>query len=532
MKTIKRALAMTIVAALVLGMCSMGVFAGDDDQNPSTDGNSSVLEDSNLEGGGGGDDKGDDDKGDDKDDGKASDGGQLVSGVSQISTADKPITTLPVTKVVKATSDVALPNTEFYVQMVPATDETDLNVTAAGTVQSDTNKTDTKIETGPALSDPYLTFSFGQENKAGKNGSVSETKEFNLSFAVPAGQTTAFTHTGIYRYVITEVIKNTAEDGTVSYSAVPSQDKESTHYITYDEGKYYVDLYVTQNDNKEYVVFATSVTKADLDTKPASITFTNKIECGNIIISKTVEGTEYTKDEEFTFYIMIPEEGDSITLEDGNKTGSTDGGSATDGTTPADGETTTSEESSTEQKSTGSGADSVQGQVYDADGKAVGSPITLVTNGKDKTVNTVAYGNVFTLKNGQYLMITAPVSMIFKVAELDYSDETYTTTVEYKEVGTYKKSKTRDLEEPSNIYTEPYTVDTTKVTTSAKAEGTATVVYGTTNTDKTSVSFTNTRNIAPTTGINLDFVPYVVVLALVLAAGGAVLVYKKKRTVR
>jgi hypothetical protein len=83
-----------------------------------------------------------------------------------------------------------------------------------------------------------------------------------------------------------------------------------------------------------------------------------------------------------------------------------------------------------------------------------------------------------------------------------------------------------------NISTEDYTVDKTEIGTSAKATGTAKVVYGTTNTSTTTVAFTNTRNIAPTTGINLDFVPYVVVLALVLAAGGAVLIYKKKRTVR
>jgi hypothetical protein len=492
MKKIKRALAMIMVATLVLGMCSMAAFAdGDPDSAQENPSEVSPV---------------------------ASDGGQAVTNsVSRKSTVEDPITTLPVTKVVEATSNVALPNTEFYVQMVPANAD-ELKVKAAGTIESDTPASDIPIEAGPALSNPYLTFTFGQANKAGRNGKVSMTQDFNLTFA------SAFEHTGIYRYAITEVTKTTA-DGKDTYSAVPEQDKESTHYITYDQNKYLVDLYVNTDSTNNNVVYAVSVTKDGSDTKPTSITFNNKIECGNIIISKDVDGTEYTKDEDFTFYIMIPVEGDNITLEDGKTAGSTDGDTAASGDAAAGGD------AATEEKNASSGADTVQGQVYDANDQAVGDPITLVTNGADKSVNTVEYGNKFTLKNGQYLMITAPVSMIFKVAELDYSNETYTTSVTYTELGTYQDSKTRNMT-GENISTEDYTVDKTAIGTSAKAEGTAKVVYGTTNTNTTTIAFTNTRNIAPTTGINLDFVPYVVVLALVLAAGGAVLIYKKKRTVR
>jgi LPXTG-motif cell wall-anchored protein len=44
--------------------------------------------------------------------------------------------------------------------------------------------------------------------------------------------------------------------------------------------------------------------------------------------------------------------------------------------------------------------------------------------------------------------------------------------------------------------------------------------------------FTNSREAAkPDTGINLDFIPYMLVLVLA-AAGGAVLAYKKRRMVR
>jgi hypothetical protein len=246
---------------------------------------------------------------------------------------------------------------------------------------------------------------------------------------------------------------------------------------------------VDQNSKKDFVVYATSVTKKGSDKKPTDITFTNKIECGTITITKEVDGTEYTKDEAFQFYIMIPEKGDSIVLEESDK---------------------------------------IYGQVYNADGTKDGELIELQTKGADIDAD-VTVGTPFKLKNGQSLQITAPLSMIFKVGELDYSQEGYTTEIEYEESGSYKKSATRDLDDKSNYSKPTYSITTTD---GENLTGTATCVYGTTNTKGTDVLFTNTRNISPATGINLDFVPYVVVLALAIAAGGAVLIYKKKRTVR
>jgi hypothetical protein len=458
MKKIKRALAMIMVATLVLGMCSMAAFAdGDPDSAQENPSEVSPV---------------------------ASDGGQAVTNsVSRKSTVEDPITTLPVTKVVEASKGVALPNTEFYLQMVPATGE-DLKVQAAGTVLSDTEST-SKIspEKGKDLSNPILTFTFDQDNKVGKNGKVSMTKDFELTFK------DAFDHSGIYRYVVSEVTKKVAEDKTETYEKVQAQNDDAMHYISYDTTEYLVDLYVDQNSNKDFVVYATSVTKRDSDKKPTDITFTNKIECGTITITKEVDGTEYTKDEAFQFYIMIPEKGDSIVLEKSDK---------------------------------------IYGQVYNADGTKDGELIELQTRGENIGAD-VTVGTPFKLKNGQSLEITAPLSMIFKVGELDYSQEGYTTEIGYEESGSYKKSETRDLDDKSNYSKPTYSITTTDGET---LTGTATCVYGTTNTKGTDVLFTNTRKISPATGINLDFVPYVIVLALVIVAGGAVLVYKKKRTVR
>jgi hypothetical protein len=107
--------------------------------------------------------------------------------------------------------------------------------------------------------------------------------------------------------------------------------------------------------------------------------------------------------------------------------------------------------------------------------------------------------------------------MIYKVGEKDYSSEDYTTTVTYESSGTANKKNDAD----GTLFEEAQT-DGTKYN----------CVRGTTETTVNSVMFTNSREAAkPDTGINLDFIPYMLVLVLA-AAGGAVLAYKKRRMVR
>jgi hypothetical protein len=74
------------------------------------------------------------------------------------------------------------------------------------------------------------------------------------------------------------------------------------------------------------------------------------------------------------------------------------------------------------------------------------------------------------------------------------------------------------------------------VTTEKKTVDDKTVSYvtvrGTTNTTTNDVVFTNTREITVESGVNLDFLPYVLVLVGALAVGGAWFVVHKRRTVR
>jgi putative ubiquitin-RnfH superfamily antitoxin RatB of RatAB toxin-antitoxin module len=228
----------------------------------------------------------------------------------------------------------------------------------------------------------------------------------------------------------------------------------------------------------------TSEDGSTTNAKPEEIAFTNEVKCANITITKIVDGTEYTKDEAFDFWIMIPVGGDTITLKDG---------------------------------------ETIQGAIYNSDKSKV-SDVSVAVNGAGIGADVKANGTKFQLKNGQYLELYAPVSMIYKVIEEDYTKESYETDVEYAAYGSFQPD-----EDKEGRVTDGKTTITCGTGDDAKEY---VGVKGTTNTDVNRVTFTNSRHINVATGINLDFVPYVVVLALVLAAGGAVLVYKKKRTVR
>jgi hypothetical protein len=428
MKKIKRACALALASAMVLGMFSMTAAA--DDENKTSGSSYSVTQ-------------------------------------NTTSNTTNPITGITVTKAVTAKAGVTLPNETFYIQMVPATVAED-EVVGATTGEDGKKTGGTPVEAGPALKNNVLEFNFSSANKT-TTGKTSESADFDITqFA-----STGFDHAGVYRYNIYEATKN--EDGTYSQVIDPNDGK--TYYVENDYKVYDVDLYVsTDTTNNKYVVTSVAVTEEGNTEKPTSITFTNQINCANITITKAIDGDPYKAGEAFDFYIMIPEEGDTITLTE---------------------------------------SDTVQAQVYDGD-TPVGDPMILAVKGANINA-AVTEGTHFTLKDGQTLKITAPVSMIYKVAEKDYSSEDYTTTVTYESSGTANKKNAAD----GTLFEEQ--TDGTKYN----------CVRGTTETTVNSVLFTNKREAAkPDTGINLDFIPYVLMLVLAAAAGGAVLVYKKKRTVR
>jgi hypothetical protein len=428
MKKIKRACALALASAMVLGMFSMTAAA--DDENKTSGSSYSVTQ-------------------------------------NTTSNTTNPITGITVTKAVTAKAGVTLPNETFYIQMVPATVAED-EVVGATTGEDGKKTGGTPVEAGPALKNNVLEFNFSSANKT-TTGKTSESADFDITqFA-----STGFDHAGVYRYNIYEATKN--EDGTYSQVIDPNDGK--TYYVENDYKVYDVDLYVsTDTTNNKYVVTSVAVTEEGNTEKPTSITFTNQINCANITITKAIDGDPYKAGEAFDFYIMIPEEGDTITLTE---------------------------------------RDTVQAQVFEGD-TAVSEIMTLAVKGANINA-AVTEGTHFTLKNGQTLKITAPVSMIYKVGEKDYSSEDYTTTVTYESSGTANKKNDAD----GTLFEEAQT-DGTKYN----------CVRGTTETTVNSVMFTNSREAAkPDTGINLDFIPYMLVLVLA-AAGGAVLAYKKRRMVR
>jgi hypothetical protein len=93
--------------------------------------------------------------------------------------------------------------------------------------------------------------------------------------------------------------------------------------------------------------------------------------------------------------------------------------------------------------------------------------------------------------------------MIYKVIEEDYTKESYETDVEYAAYGSFQPD-----EDKEGRVTDGKTTITCGTGDDAKEY---VGVKGTTNTDVNRVTFTNSRHITVETGINLDFVPYVVV---------------------
>jgi pilin isopeptide linkage protein len=279
-------------------------------------------------------------------------------------------------------------------------------------------------------------------------------EEFDLS-----GLT--FTDEGVYRYKVSEVA-----------------DEKSSDTINYDDTKFIVDLYVgwipdgnTQKLGIEYAVSQTlSGTK-----KP--IVFENKFMTSSIVIEKQIDGSMADPDQEFTFWIKIPEGGDSIDLAEGA---------------------------------------TINASIYEAGAEPVPNNILVggsmeeedSTNDAYVAEKTAATGwRSFTLKGGQSLIITGiPAGMVYYLFEEDYQSEGYDTThVIRQNVTTVDKSEI--IDKGSNL---------------GKQQTSEGVNY---------VGFLNTKNSTPGTGIVLDIMPYVVIV-LVAAAGILLFISRKKRNAR
>jgi hypothetical protein len=414
------------------------------------------------------------------------------------STEATTITELPVAKCIKIKEGTAIPQETFTFKMTPATSK-DIN---DDLTRYDTKIDDTvsgqKVQPGVALGTytsgedtvncDTVTYSFNSSDTAHVTTAQGATlgtytknnKKFDLTHA-------DFKNTGIYRYYITETAVENPEP-----------------YISYSKDKYIVDLYVfngpTVNNKATFEVKGATVYKITPTTqedgtvvdvvdvvKPTDITFTNTINTNLLTISKTVVGEEYTKDEQFNFWIKIPTGGDTITLAQGTK---------------------------------------ISAQIYNSNGLVNDSRsdengfLKLEVNGeklekdggKETYTSVTTDGTPFQLKSGEELRIYAPITMIYYVVEADYSNEGYTQTYTYYEAGTKQ----------STTFGNNTADDETK---NAKAV----VVKGTVNTIANTVAYTNSRNITlPETGINLDVVPYIL-LTLIAVCGGILFISRKKR---
>jgi hypothetical protein len=388
-----------------------------------------------------------------------------------------PITEIPVSKIVKVTQKgTLLPTETFHISMVPATADELYTTDSEGKQVPVTDSNKQKVESGPALSDSTLTFTFTADDNT-ETGSVTKSDVFKMQFAVPDGATTAFDHTGVYRYYITEQEARDADGNEVKNG-----------YIDYDTSKYVIDLYVDQNSKGEFVVINYVASIEGKDSKPNTISFTNTISCSTLKILKTVEGTEYKQGELYTFQLLIPiggkDKGTTIVLEDGY--------------------TFDAEIYNT------------KGKVTDVEGGRTDDKgiVKIKVAGDDINADMDTYATTFQLKADEYLQINGvPVTMVYKVQEVvdseDFQKQGYTVTHTYEEYGT-NNTATR--------------------TTDKVEEKDGNVVTGVINTLSNTVTIINTRNIdVPNSGITLDVLPYVLILTVALCGVLLLVISKKKR---
>jgi hypothetical protein len=336
----------------------------------------------------------------------------------------------------------------------------------------------TPIEEGLALADDTLEFSVDSTTD-NADGSVELTDKFAIDELATG---LAYDHTGVYRYYVKEVLP-TDENG---------EEITDNGYITYDDTIYTVDLYVDQDTSNDFVVTGIVLhsDKITDGSKPTSIEFENEIDVKNVLIYKTVKGTEYNKGQLYQFAILIPEGGDTITLAAGD-----------DSYLSA-----YIYKGSTKVIDTGDGNDE---KIARTDSNGL---VKLFIGGKTLEDDVFTNGTTFYLKDGEHLVINgAPVSMCYVVQEKDYSSQNYTTAATYEEWGSFSTST-----QPNN---EDHISDVKSAT-----------VRGTVNTRTNEIRYTNTRNITVPGGVYVEYLPYAIILVAAVALGAVYMIRRKKKS--
>jgi pilin isopeptide linkage protein len=439
MKKSRKILSMILSAAMACSMFAMPVLAEDDDTSGSTTTTVSAAESASTI--------------------KAEEGSFLTS--------------LPFVKLLKTNGISIMTNTTFTFTMVPdtvAAGEKKNNLDYyTGVLPKDADDKEKKTVTNTVNAN-----SLNNVATYYKDTTIEGANATNVILGLKDNSETGikleqaftlsdipFDKQGVYRYKVTE----TAES------------KSSNKTITYDSTVYIVDLYVGLNTdtNKLGVEYAVSQTQSGTK-KP--IVFENEMLTSNLKIEKQIDGSQAKTDDVFTFWIKIPEGGDSIVL---------------------------------------------------AKDLPIAAKITE-SGQADKTVNTIKVGGTmeqedsededydssrseangwckFQLTAGQSLeIIGLPATMVYYLYEEDYQADGYDTThiVKY------------DTTTPAK----------SEITLSGGDLGKQTTVQG-----ANYVGFLNTKNSNPGTGIVLDIMPYVVIV-LAAAACAVLFIARKRRITR
>jgi hypothetical protein len=411
--------------------------------------------------------------------------------VSAEEAADSPKTSIKFYKTVQVTKKGSpLPTETFAFVMEPAP-ESDLVETTKDESTGEETTTPLKdpnglqIQSGPEMKKEKddednvtdygtveLTFN-DKDNTS--SGDVTKEGEFQFKFAED------FTNSGVYRYYVTEKIPTglTADENG----------KYSNGYITFDSTKYILDLYVKANTEGKYYVYNYTLRQDGATTKPENISFTNTIKCSTLDIFKKVSGEEYQTNELYTFRILIPVGGTTITLEEGHQFLAK--------------------------------IYNNEGQVTDPTRTNADGNVVITVKGENINADMATYATPFKLKKNEWLEIEGvPVTMVYKVEEVvddgtvntsgkSLIDEGYTTTYDYTEEG----------------------ANTTSATYATVTDQPGHVKQGTINTSTNELTFNNKRTINVETGINLDFAPYVLIV-LIAVCGGILFIARKRRVDR
>jgi hypothetical protein len=390
------------------------------------------------------------------------------------------LTKLTIRELIDCPSAALLPTVEFKVTLTPDTTVADGAKTEEGM----------DLFKGQALSTNNFVYGFNtgtaisQEEDGEYYAVISNSFDLSgLSFAKP----------GVYRYVMTAANNGAKKD---TYSTYLSEEGGAE---LADTDYYRVDVYVTRDETSGdlaiagYAMYPTDA-NGTVDTEAGKFDgdIIHEMNMNTLVIANYVEGVyaDPTDGAEFTFSINIPAGGVALDLEEGSK---------------------------------------IYYTFYDQDGKAhttddAGNALYVTVTGSPNAEDSDYYingtNNQITLKHGERIVIAnLPEGMIYDVKEIvpDKIDGETNTKNYVNEEG---YTATRSLR-----------TTVTQAGAEEKVDSFGTNVNGTICDHINQVDFWNTKPGTIPTGIQLEVLPYVMVVAIA-AAGGVLFVCKKRKTDR